>query len=699
MTDLGEKSGTDVQVPGQASVHLQRLNRVLQIARGISRLILTEKDRAALISAICTNMVKPRNYQGAWILLFDEKMKPTHIAQSGISNGFADLERNLMRGDFPACIRSAMEASGVTVVRNLEALCETCPMIHACVGFGALSIALRRQHRLHGVLTVAVDLAFVDDQEEHLLLEQVAQDIAFALHNLEMEEEHEWLLRAIEQSSEVIYITDPHGVIQYANPALETATGYRLNEIIGQQPRILKSGQQDEAYYRKFWETIKAGKTWQGPFVNRRKDGSYYTVESTVFPVRDDHGRIVSYVSVNRDITRELQEREEKARLEEQLAQAHKLESIGRLAGGVAHDFNNTLQIILGYTDAVLNEPGASSIIRNAVEEMQRAAQRSAGLTRQLLAFARQQTVTPRVMDINNAIDSTLKMLQRLLGEDIQMSLTLSPQPAMVRIDPVQMDQVLANLAVNSRDAIAGHGTLAIETSIRDLDDLQAREFSEGIPGRYVVLSVSDNGCGMDEQVMARIFEPFFTTKEAGLGTGLGLSTVYGIVKQNNGFISVTSQPGAGSRFEIFLPRTDETAPPKSPALAAPSHHAAQGVGTILVVEDEQSILATVRHFLEHAGYRVLTTGDPMHAIQQACEEGVSIDLLLSDVVMPGMSGRDLAMKLASLHPRIKFLFMSGYPADIIAHNGVIDQSLAFLAKPFTRSELLAKVRETLAAV
>jgi CheY-like chemotaxis protein len=366
------------------------------------------------------------------------------------------------------------------------------------------------------------------------------------------------------------------------------------------------------------------------------------------------------------------------------------------LAGGVAHDFNNTLQIILGHAEAILDQPTQNNFIRDSVQEIQRAALRSAGLTRQLLAFARQQTVSPRVCDLNEIVVSSITMLRSLIGEDIELIWQPAREPARVRIDPSQIDQILANLTINARDAINGHGRLVIALSHREVDEARAQTFTEAAPGLYVVLNVEDNGSGMSTEVLGRIFDPFFTTKEEGRGTGLGLSTVYGIVKQNGGFISVNSAPGKGTTFQIFLPlagRGEEAEETPLPA-SAPI-----GTGTILVVEDERAIAFAVCKFLEMAGYRALTASNPADALQLAQEHAGEIDLLLADVVMPGMSGRDLALEMVSLYPEMKCLFMSGYTSDIIAHKGIIDQSLAFLPKPFTQAELLEKVRETMARV
>jgi two-component system, cell cycle sensor histidine kinase and response regulator CckA len=501
------------------------------------------------------------------------------------------------------------------------------------------------------------------------------------------EAERERLMAAIEQAGEVVLITDPEGTIQYVNPAFEAVTGYTREEAIGQNPRILKSGRQDKAFYRKLWETISSGRTWEGRIVNKRKDGTIYTETANISPVRNPAGRIVNFVAVKRDITEHLN-------MEEQFQQAQKMESVGRLAGGVAHDFNNMLGIILGYAEIALYEAGHGTPLHDNLMEIRRAAQRSADLTRQLLAFARKQTIDPKVLDLNGTIEGTLRMLRRLIGEDIDLAWLPGADLWPVKMDPAQLDQILANLCVNARDAIAGVGKVTIETENALLDEVYCAGHAGFAPGEYVMLAVSDNGCGMDEQSRKRLFEPFFTTKEIGKGTGLGLSTVYGIVRQNDGFINVYSEPGQGTSFKIYLPRHAAGIVETSAARPAELQ---QGHGeTVLLVEDEPTMLNMGKGMLEKLGYTVLTADIPREAMHLAVEHTGTIDLLMTDVVMPEMNGRELAERLLQIKPGMKCLFMSGYTANVIAHHGVLDQGLHFIQKPFTIKELAAKVRKGL---
>ncbi|MDY6903265.1 MAG: PAS domain S-box protein [Thermodesulfobacteriota bacterium] len=381
-------------------------------------------------------------------------------------------------------------------------------------------------------------------------------------------------------------------------------------------------------------------------------------------------------------------------KLEAQVQQAQKMESIGRLAGGVAHDFNNMLNLIIGHADMVLEDlDGASPFYDNLVE-IKKAGERSADLTRQLLAFARKQTVSPKVLDLNRTITGMTRMLQRLIGEDIDLRWVPGENVWPVKMDPSQIDQILANLCINARDAITDIGSITIETAIAEFDETYCDDHPGFIPGEYVLLAVSDNGCGMDAETLACIFEPFFTTKESGKGTGLGLATVYGVVRQNHGFVNVYSEPGLGTIFRIYLPRY------RTRADLLPEERKEQftetGHETILLVEDEEAILRMTTLMLKKMGYQVLTARTPGEAIHLAQAYAGEIQLIVTDVVMPEMNGRDLATHLMTMYPGLRHLFMSGYTADVIAHHGVLDPGVNFIQKPFSRRQLGEKVREAL---
>ncbi|HNY27284.1 MAG TPA: PAS domain S-box protein [Candidatus Sumerlaeota bacterium] len=411
-------------------------------------------------------------------------------------------------------------------------------------------------------------------------------------------------------------------------------------------------------------------------------------------PERDAQGRICSVLSVSRDVTDLHQGEEERKRLQEQLAQAQKMESVGRLAGGVAHDFNNMLAAILGHAEMALERVAPDHPLSADLRGIQNAAQRSADLTRQLLAFARKQTVMPRVLNLNDTVGGMLKMLGRLIGEDLELTWLPGESLWSVKMDPSQIDQVLANLCVNARDAIGkSGGQITIETGNVVFDETYCACHADIVPGEYVLLAVSDNGCGMDKQTQEHLFEPFFTTKGIGQGTGLGLATVYGVVKQNKGSINVYSEPGEGTTFKLYWPRYVGKAE-LNPADKAGALNG--GRETVLMVEDEPAILAMCKAMVEKLGYRVIAAGTPGEAIRLAQEHAGQIHLLMTDVVMPEMNGRDLARRILSLYPDLKCLFMSGYTANVIAHHGVLDEGVQFLQKPFTLKDLSAKIRATL---
>ncbi len=501
------------------------------------------------------------------------------------------------------------------------------------------------------------------------------------------EAERERLMTAIEQAGEAVLIADTDSCIRYVNPAFARITGYAAEEVIGENPRILKSGEHDRVFYENLWATITSGKTWQGSIVNKRKDGTLYNEAATISPVRDEAGTIVSYVAVKRDITEHL-------RLEAQLRQAQKMESVGRLAGGVAHDINNMLSIIFSYAELAKSQVHPDNPLHKHLQEIFNAAQRSADITRQLLAFARRQTVTPRVLDLNETVERMLKMLRRLIGEDIDLAWLPETSLYPVKMDPSQVDQILANLCLNARDSIAGVGKITIESAKTTFDEAYCAGHAGFVSGDFVLLAVSDNGYGMDKETLGNIFEPFFTTKDVGKGTGLGLATVYGIVKQNNGFINVYSEPGQGTTFKIYFPRhSGETAQVQQ---ESPVQIPLGSGETVLIVEDEAAILEVTTKMLEAIGYKVLAAAKPSEALRLAGACASGIHLLITDVVMPEMNGRDLAGHLMALNSEMKVLFMSGYTADAIARCGVLDDGVQFLQKPFSMQDLAVKVRRAL---
>ncbi len=503
-----------------------------------------------------------------------------------------------------------------------------------------------------------------------------------------MEEKLRKLSHAVEQSPVSVVITDRHGLIEYVNPKFSELTGYTVNEVIGKNPRILKSGEMPSETYQQLWATITSGRDWEGQLHNRKKNGDLYWERVAISPITDSNGKITHFVAIKEDVT-------ERRRLEQQLFQAQKMEAVGRLAGGVAHDFNNVLTVILSCSDLVLNGLDEKSPMRSEIEQIREAGKRAANLTSQLLAFSRKQIRSPQVLDLNAVVSQDERMLRRLIGEDVEVVLRLSPDIGRVYTDPVQLEQIIINLAVNARDAMPTGGKLVIETADVTLDENYARDHLTVKPGPYVLLAVSDSGCGMTREVQAHLFEPFFTTKEHGKGTGLGLSTVYGIVKQNDGYIWVYSEPGQGTTFKIYLPAVKARAvsPPRSRIATEES----QCDETILIVEDDPFIRSLASRILSDRGYSILEAHDAVDASTVSRKHQGPIHLLLTDVVLPGASGKQLARSLAEARPEMRVLYTSGYTDDAIIRHGILEAGIAFLQKPFTPEVLRRRVREALA--
>ncbi len=490
---------------------------------------------------------------------------------------------------------------------------------------------------------------------------------------------------------------DLQGIIRESNESFRRMLGY-TDEELSRLTYLDLTPEKWHAYEQEIVSTQVLPRGFSDVYEKeyRNKDGGVFPVELRSFLVCDEGGEKEGIWALVRDITERKQAEKAQKELEAQLHQAQKMESVGRLAGGVAHDFNNMLSVILSYAQMGLENSESGSSLHGYLQDILEAAQRSVNITRQLLAFARKQAVVPQVLDLNETVEGMLKILRRLIGEDIQLRWLPHSNLWPVKVDPSQIDQLLANLLVNSRDAIAGVGNVTIETGMATLDDAYCGHHAGVVPGEYVLLAVSDDGCGMDKAILDKIFEPFFTTKELGQGTGLGLSTVYGVVKQNNGSINVYSEPGKGTTIKIYLPRhTMKPAEVEQARLAT----AQRGQGeTVLVVEDEPAILKMANVMLRGLGYTVLTANSPLEALKIAHEHGAEIDLLLSDVIMPEMTGKDLAELLLASHPHLKCLFMSGYTANVIASHGVLEEGINFIPKPFSVGALSVKVRETLAA-
>jgi two-component system, cell cycle sensor histidine kinase and response regulator CckA len=496
------------------------------------------------------------------------------------------------------------------------------------------------------------------------------------------------LWQALDQSVDPIVITDRSGIIEYVNPGFEILTEYSKNEALGSSLRILRSEKEPPEVFDEMWRTVVSGETFRGNVVNRKRNGETFSVEKTITPLRDSAGLITHFISTDRDIT-------ERCKLELQLQQSHKMDAIGRLAGGVAHDFNNLLMIISSYAELMLDSLSPEHPLQRNVQEIMGASRRAADLTRQLLTFGRKRVQTLQLLDLNSVIHEINRMLLRLIGEDIEFVFVPGTHLGAVKADPVQIEQVLMNLAGNARDAMPDGGKLTIETAAIRLDENVAQKHGVVPAGDYILLTVTDSGVGIAPQHLPHIFEPFYTTKDESDGTGLGLATVYGIVKQSGGFVWVHSEPGVGTTFKIYLPSV-QTESCELPNAAPVDNFVPSGCETILLVEDESGVRESERKFLLLNGYIILDAADGENALRIAAEFRGLIHLVITDVVMPRMGGAKLANQLRAERPDLRVLFVSGYAEATVLRQGAIDLSTSFLQKPFSLKTLAHKIREVL---
>jgi PAS domain S-box-containing protein len=490
---------------------------------------------------------------------------------------------------------------------------------------------------------------------------------------------------AVEQSSEAVVITNAAGNIEYVNPAFTRLTGYSREETLGQNPRLLKSGEHDPELYRELWKTILAGEAWRGQFVNRRKDGSFYAEEMNVVPVRNPRGEVTHFIATQQDATARRQ-------LEQQLKWAQTVEAVGRLARRVVHELNNLLAVISGYGQLLQGRVKPQDL--GAVEQILQAAERAASLTHQLLSFSRSQILAPKVLDLNSVVSETLQMLRLLVGSGIELAATQQPDLGRVKADRGQIEQVIVQLAVQARDAMPEGGKITIETANVYLDEAYSRAHAGASPGPHVMLSVAATGTKVDTKSQASFFEPSFTPKRAGQGAGLGPANVFGVIKQSGGHLWIESMPGQGTAFKVYLPRMEEASPQVEPAQPRPA--LPTGSETILLVVEEQGVRSIVGKTLESLGYKVLEAHGPVQALAIIEQSPQPIHLLLTDLVMPQMGAKELANCLKATRSESKVLYVSAPTEDAYARHGAPEAGLCFLQKPLTPEFLARKVREVL---
>jgi|GEM_PF-545573 len=681
-----------------AEERITHLNLVLQAIRKVNQLVVTEKDRGRLIQRVCDNLTKTRGYHSAWIVLLDDAGRYVMSAETGLGKDFLPMVEMLKGGEFTPCGRKALSQSGVVAIEDPASTCADCPFVDIHHGEAAMIIRLEYEGKIYGLLFVYIPADFALHEEEQGLFEEVAGDIAFALHGIEMDAEHNLMVEASRQSEEkyrgffeaskdTVYITSVDGKFLdindsglelfdikrddldkidvarniYANPADRAA----FAEILGR-----------EGYVRSYGVNLK------------KMDGTVFPATITTVAVKDAEGNIAGYQGIIRDET-------ERERLEAQLLQSHKLEAIGQLAGGVAHDFNNILTVIQGYSELLMTKIDDSDPSYSYMRQIHSSGIRAATLTRQLLAFSRKQPMEFRPLDINSTTKDLLKMITRLIGEDIAIHTELGPDIRTIRADVGNIEQVVMNLAVNARDAMPEGGELTIKTENITIDQNYCKVISEARPGQFVCMSIADTGTGMDKEIIPRIFEPFFTTKGLGRGTGLGLSVVYGIIKQHKGWIEAYSEPGLGTTFKIYLPAT--SGKPEEKTEKAISIQDLQGSGErILVVEDEEGVRELAKKGLGENGYIVFSATNAKEAMDIFEKEKGDFDLIFSDIVLPDKSRLYLVEKILESNPGIHILLSSGYADDKSQWATIRERGFRFLQKPYTIPTLIRAVREVI---
>jgi PAS domain S-box-containing protein len=689
-----------------AESHTRRLRRIYVVLSAINQLIVRGGERETVLAGACRIAVENGGFRLAWIGMLDaagRNLKP--VAASGISEGYLDTVNIDLEdaGHNAVPGRGALLSGEHQVSNDIENDPLMEPWREAALKRGYRAIAvfpLKVAGRITGIFALHAAEPNFFDADELQLLDELAKDIAFALESCQREQERQHTLEQLRASEErfrelaetvqeIFWITDPaKSQMLYISPAYERIWGRSCRSLYDQPRSWLDAiHPEDRERVRQAVQKQRTGGAYDEEYRILRPDLQIRWIRDTAFPVLNAAGQIERVVGVARDVT-------ERRQMTEQLRQSQKMEAIGQLAGGVAHDFNNILAAVMlqaRLSAEVKNTPGE---VLEGLQQIHAAAERAADLIRQLLLFSRKQVMQARDLDVNEAVTSLAKMLQRIIGEDVRLQLHLHPAPLITRADPGMLDQVLMNLAVNSRDAMPGGGQLLIRTMEEVVEGRLARLHPDVAPGRYICLSVADNGMGISPEILPRIFEPFFTTKEPGKGTGLGLATVFGIVKQHGGFIEVESRPAHGASFRIFLPACKST-----PGCLDRAEQSLPrgGTETIMLVEDDRAVRSLTRVMLERYGYHVLEAADGIEAVTLWERQHETVALLLTDLVMPGgFSGQELAAFLQQSKPELKTIFTSGYSAEVAGRQLELLPGKNFLQKPFLPNQLLETVRQCL---
>ncbi|MBF0540363.1 MAG: response regulator [Nitrospirae bacterium] len=683
----------------KAEEQIIRLNKFLIVRSEINQIINKIRNQEELFNHICKIIVDNTQLLLVWVGIMDfEEVLVRPIAHFGKDTGYlvdiAISSRDIVEGRGP--IGLSIHLDKPIISNDIEKDYSNLPWRNKALQFGYKSVAsfpLKISGRVVGVLALYSDIGTHFNDSEVEILSAISNDVSLAMEVIEIEknnkkvyEKMEKLSSVVEQSPSIVFITDKKGNIEYVNKAFTMSTQYTLNEVIGKNARILKSGAMSDKEYKNMWEKITNGQEWNGEFCNKRKDGELYWEYATIAPLRGNDGEITSYLKAAIDLT-------ERRQLEEQLRQSQKMEAIGQLAGGVAHDFNNILYAITNYAFLIKMDIKEEDPIMKFVEGIQSSSERGSKLTQSMLAFSRKQIINPIPMDLNNVIKDIEKMLKRIIREDITIKTNLFSEPLMIMADNMQIDQILMNLTTNSRDAMPHGGVISITTSkfnyVKDIEHI----LGDLETGMYVLLTFSDTGIGMTKEIQAKVFDPFFTTKEVGKGTGLGLSTVFGAVRQNNGHIKIYSETGEGTTFKIYFLLID------AGNIELKSTHVdlyGKGTATILLAEDEPASRESTTILLRKIGYTVIVAEDGNKAVREFKAHKDDIELVILDIIMPGKNGKIVYDEIIKIKPEIKSLFISGYTDDIIAEKGILRDDLNFLSKPVSPDILLRTIVEIL---